>query len=85
MKKRVIIWKESVYKNRFTCKCGNQIADENGELISGKSMIEVTSFRRYIYCKKCLKPVAHLTMMEVPEDAAGLMGNISEYERRKMN
>lgn len=85
MKKTVFVWKESVYKNRFTCNCGNQLADENGVLIDGKSMVETTSFRRYLYCKKCYKPVAYLTKMEVPEDAEGLMGNISEYERRKMN
>lgn len=85
MKKLVIVWKESVYKNRFTCNCGNQIAEENGVLINGKSMIEMTSFRQYVYCKKCYKPVAYLTKMELPEDAEGLMENISEYERRKMN
>lgn len=85
MKKRVIVWKESVYKNRFTCNCGNQIADENGILIENKSFIEMTSFRQYVYCEKCYKPVAYLTKMETPEDAHGLMGNITEYERRKMN
>lgn len=85
MLKPVLVWKESVYKNRFTCKCGNQIADENGNVQNGKMLIEDGGFRKYCYCSKCYQPVAYLRKMEVPEDAVGLMGNITEYERRKMN
>lgn len=85
MKKRVIVWKESVYKNGFTCKCGNRFLDEKNDFSADKIQIENSSFRQWVYCKKCFTPVAYVKVMEVPEDAHGLMGNISEYERRKMN
>lgn len=85
MLRKVYVWKESVYKNGFKCKCGNQIADENGNVHDGKMLIEDCGFRMYCYCTNCYQPVAYLRKMEIPEDAHGLMGNITEYERRKMN
>lgn len=84
MKKRAYIWKKTIYNNNFTCKCGNKLVDENGEVTEGL-LIEQTSFRTYVYCNKCLKPVAFIRYMEVPEETHGLMGNINDYERRKMN
>lgn len=83
MRKEVFVWKESVYKNRFICKCGNRLADPDGSNVD--MLIENYGFRRYCYCKKCANVVAYLKLMEIPEDEHGLIGNITEYERRKMN
>lgn len=83
MKRTVFVWKESIYKNGFRCKCGNQLVI-NDHIVEGL-YLEDTGFRRWLYCNKCSNPVAFLKKMEIPEGESGLMGNITEYERRKIN
>ena len=85
MKKWTYVWKESIYKNGFKCACGNVLADSEGNP-SDNLLFEDGGFRKWLYCDKCLKPVAYLRYMNLPEDAEGMMGNIEEYEKkRRMN
>ena len=84
MKKQVYVWKESIYKNDFKCSCGNFLAKDLN-VIQENVEIPPSSFRKWVYCKKCFKPVAYIQVMNLPEGAEGLMGNISEYERRMKN
>lgn len=85
MKKKVLIWKESVYKNGFRCtKCGKPLMVD-GKLILNRVMIENGGFRKYVYCKHCFLPVAYEKVMEMPEEEHGMMGDINEYERKKLN
>lgn len=87
MKENVVIWKESVYKNGFKCKCGHAVASVDGTKveIADDTLIENLGFRTWVYCGKCNSPVAYLKYMDIPKDASGMMGSITEYERRKMN
>ena len=86
MKKKAMIWRESVYKNGFRCtKCNTPMADMDGTVNEDTVLIEYTGFKTYAYCRKCYLPVAYVKMVEVPEDAHGLMGNLNDYERRKLN
>lgn len=55
MKQTAHIWKESIYKNKFRCSCGNQLADpENG---APKGYVLCDPEKQTIYCNKCGRPV----------------------------
>jgi hypothetical protein len=85
MKRQVVMWKESIYRRSFKCACGAKLAEANGEHFEENVLAEKVGFRTWLYCKKCLKPVAFLKLVDISEDAEGLQGNINDYERRKMN
>lgn len=85
MKRQAVVWKESIYKNRFRCSCGAKLADANGLNFEDHCLIGENEFRVYLHCSKCLKPVAYLTHVNVSENEGGMMGNINDFERKTMN
>ena len=86
MLKKIVVWRESVYKNEFRCLCGAFLADVDGSHYEDNVFAEKLGFRTYLHCKECLKPVAYLETADLPEDMEGKQGNINDYyERRKKN
>ena len=57
-----IIWRESIYKNRFKCDtCYEVLADENGQPTDNVGFDADTSHRQdVLYCCKCKQPVAFI-------------------------
>ena len=57
MKKNAIIWRESVYKNDFTCGCG-KVLFENGNVVNDVLYDPQSDL---LVCPNCLKVVAKIT------------------------
>jgi transcription elongation factor Elf1 len=84
MKKNVVVWRESVYKNKFKCnQCGHQVGDAETGAIKDDTLVDEKNECPYIFCSKCKNAVAYFKEMEIPENASGLMGNIDDLEVRK--
>lgn len=66
MKVHPIIWRESVYKNDFVCRCGEQLM-KDGEISKAILYDEVL---RFLICPKCKNNVALLSkeLIEVDEN-----------------
>ena len=75
MKKIITIWKESIYKNNFTCSCGNQLADpETGEI---KGYV-LTDEDGRCWCNECNQPCCVAREAET-ELENGMYGDINQY------
>lgn len=85
MKKNVVVWRESVYKNKFKCnRCGHQVGDAETGAIKGDTLVDEKNGCPYIYCSKCKNPVAYFKEIpNIPENTSGLTGNIEEWEEKK--
>ena len=80
MKQPAIIWRESIYKNNFTCNCGEKLGSDEGDPIPDMLMDEEES---YLVCPKCMKTAARLEMVELPEGTTEkLQGDWLEYIKR---
>lgn len=74
MNRMVFVWRESVYKNGFKCKCGNLLADpQTGE---PKGYVRADVEGQTIYCNKCGQPVCCFGEMET-DLPAGMHGDIN--------
>lgn len=80
MKENVIVWKESVYKNGFRCKCGNVLIKDQ-TLSEENTYGGFNGFRKMVYCKKCNAPVAYMKYMEVPEGSKIIIGDLRSNEK----
>lgn len=78
MKKTAFIWRESVYKNHFICKCGYKLANDKGypgeHVLAGK-----VNETEYLFCPECELAVAKLTEIDAPEDMTGLQGDFGKW------
>lgn len=81
MIKEAIIWRESVYKNRFICKCGRKLADDNGNVNGDTLVAKYINDTEYLHCPKCKNAVAYITKIDAPENMSGLQGNIEDFKR----
>lgn len=73
------IWRESIYKNKFKCLCGNQVADpETGEP-NGDLLFDPES--ETLYCNKCRFPICFVGKMNVDDNVKpGMHGDINKWK-----
>lgn len=94
MEKLAIIWRESAYKNNYTCKCGAKLSENGSEpdycLVykdMHKAMLKSKPGSEKIspcFCTNCHEYVAYITKIDAEEGDTGKLGNLDEYiERRK--
>lgn len=83
MKKTMsFIWKESIYKNRFRCTCGNQLADPETGWPTDQVLVETSTSGKFMYCAKCRQPICMMQEVEIAEDVQpGLKGSIEVMEK----
>ena len=74
------IWKESIYKNKFTCSCGNELA--NPETGKPKGYVLYDPEWNIIYCNRCMTPVCFFGEMETSL-SPGLHGHIEDYLKNR--
>lgn len=79
------VWKETIYKNRFKCECGNQLADPETGYPSDHVLVDMdneSANRKFMFCDKCRKPVCMIQEVMVAEDVQpGLKGSIEEMKK----
>lgn len=79
IKRYVFVWRESVYKNDFKCKCNFKLTDG----IVPKNELLYDRFSRVLFCPLCKQAVCKIKRMRGPANIEkGLYGNIDEYKRR---
>lgn len=71
--KLAIVWKESIYKNDFKCKCGAVLADENGKPTDNVGVNGENSDDPRLFCIKCKELVG--VEKEVDTDMSGKCGH----------
>lgn len=82
MRKIVLIWRESVYKNHFKCnQCGRKLADEDGTPIR-KTMVSDRFAHGFMKCAYCHNVVCKMETGDYPDSIYGLQG---EYKERENN
>lgn len=71
-----IIWKESIYKNNFKCKCGAKLADNSGVPTNNLGGSAEDTEDNRLFCMKCknLVAVERYVPIDVGE-GSHLMGN----------
>lgn len=71
MKREVFIWKESIYHNKFVCKCGTKLADaETGEPVPDLPCLQSPTQLVGI-CPKCQDAVFVCTIEDMPAAMPG--------------
>ena len=68
MKKNVVVWKKSVYKNDFVCPdCGRKLFDEHKDKLNEDNTTYMDKDHQPVLCRHCLvlcrhcrKPVAFI-------------------------
>lgn len=79
--KMAVVWRESVYKNKFKCnRCGHQVGDVKTGEVKGETLVDEMNGCPYIFCPECKNAVAYFKEMEIPENISGFMGNIENWE-----
>ena len=94
MEKIATVWRKSIYKNNYKCKCGHKLSENGDEpdhclifaemqemVIKSKPWSEVLS---PCFCPKCHKIVGYMQKVDVPEDIAGAQGSLQEFMNKKM-
>ena len=70
--KEAIIWKESIYKNDFICKCGTRLADSDGQPTDNLGVNGEDKSDPRCFCINCKNLVG--VMKEVDTDLSGKQG-----------
>jgi len=81
MKRTVFVWKESVYNNDFTCKCGAKIADDDGRPTENVGMNPEEKYDIRLFCMKCRDLIGVMKEVDVDDDAS--KGKLGEYDEEK--
>jgi len=82
MRKIVLIWRESVYKNHFKCnQCGRRLADKDGTPFR-KTMVSDRFAHGFMKCAYCHNVVCKMETGDYPDSIYGLQG---EYKERESN
>lgn len=81
MKRDVLIWKESIYKNHFVCKCGEKLADKDtGEPVADLPCLQSPTQLVGI-CPKCQEAVFVMVCEDLPKELkGGLHGDIHSLD-----
>ncbi|MEE3311877.1 MAG: hypothetical protein VZR30_04520 [Acutalibacteraceae bacterium] len=78
MIKEAYIWRKSIWDNKFKCtKCGRQLF-----VVDKNDLGDAVIIGNTVFCN-CGYSVAMIELVDVPDEAKGLMGDIEEYRRRK--
>ena len=82
MRKIVLIWRESVYKNHFKCnQCGRRLADKDGTPFRN-TMVSARIAHDFMKCAYCHNVVCKMETGDYPDSIYGLQG---EYKERENN
>lgn len=79
MKIPAFVWRESVYKNDFTCKCGTKLVDDKGYPNENVGVNGDDKFDQRMWCMKCRELVG--VVKEVEDD--GRSGKQGHYDEKK--
>lgn len=82
MKKTAFVWKESIYKNGFKCKCGTKLANDDGTPTDNVGVNGDDEHDLRLFCIKCHDLVG--VYKEVDTDLAGKQGLYDEKAFGKM-
>lgn len=80
MRKRAVVWRESIYKNGFRCRCGTVLLE--GEKLTKSTEIDPDGFVR---CRNCDYSAGVLADVEVRPEDTGMMGDYEGYMKRLLS
>lgn len=78
MKQMVFVWRESVYKNDFSCKCGTKLAGETGYPTEDVVVNANDPHDKRLFCGKCKELVGVYKVVD-----ANLEGKQGRYDEEK--
>lgn len=80
MRKTAIIWRESIYKNGFRCRCGSVLFAN--EKLTNSAGIDSDGFVR---CLNCNHTAGIMAEIEMKPEEGGMMGNYEGYLKGLMS